>query len=729
MVFFPRMVRAGFAWGLAWTCITAGNVPAAESPDLCLARIEVPGPAVSFPLPVYAQLQDAAGGFYLLVKATVSELDTSGHAFAVLDSDTHAAPYLLARAFRPGARQAAQGRFDIIHDDGQRLLIRAATPADAEALSQLGFQCRWLPAAPLRLDLQARIPAGAARQAAVVSNAWVAAMLANIRQTNLYTSLTELTGVQPTVAGGSYTNIRTRYQASGTPIRRATEYAYERFHALGLQPTFQSWAAAGLSNRNVIATLPGTTASTEVVVVCAHIDNMPSGNLAPGADDNASGSIAVLAAAEALRKFTFERTLRFVIFTGEEQGLYGSDAYAHAAQTAGDNLVAVLNLDMIAWDGNGDKVLNLYVRPGNAAELDIAATLTNVARVYGLNDGVAPATVSETTDWSDHYSFHDYGFPAICAIEEDVADFNPYYHTTNDTLSRLNLPFFTRSVQAVAGTAAHCARPVQRAPFDSVQVQNGAFSATTNIGVGTFLARHEAGAAEGADARDAAASAMATNPQPAWLKIHSEPYTTPLAVDARPTNSETIFRGKLTAVKTTAGNLTCTNRLRFAFAAGAETNCTYLVHVTVNSNATPARTTFECTTNLAGIVAGGGYLNLPGLSNVPNGTVYGTCEIARRFVTLAASNLVLGLPLVTSSNATLARPCQPGVRVADAVEFTTNLFPAAPWVPLATFTSAPPPDAASFESGWTSVATVLDFSAVDGNPARYFRVRRHWPPP
>ena len=729
MFFLFRIARAGFVFGLGWTCSAGHAALAAESPDVLLARVDMPGPATAFPLPVHAQLQDAAGGFYLLVQAPAADLEQSGCAFRVLDSNAEANAYLLARAFRAGARQAAQGRFAIVHDDGRRLVVRASSPAEAEALSRLGFQCRWLPTAPLRLDLHARAPAGAARQAAVTSNAWVAAMIAQIRQTNLYLSLAELTGVQPVVAGGSYTNLRTRHQNSPAALRRATDFAFERFLALGLQPSFHPWSAAGISNRNVVATLPGTTSSAQIVVVCAHLDDMPSGGLAPGADDNASGSIAVLAAAEALRKYTFERTLRFVLFTGEEQGLYGSDAYAHAAQTAGENLVAVLNLDMVAWDGNGDKVLNLYVRPGNAAELDLAATFTNVVRTYGLGDGVVPVTVVETTDWSDHYSFHDYGFPAICVIEEDVADFNPYYHTTNDTLNRLSLPFFTRSVQALAATAAHSARPVQRVTFDSIQVQNGAFSASTNLGVGTFLARHEAGAAEGADTRDAAWSAMATNPNPAWLKIHAEPYTTALAVDARPTNSESIFRGKLTAVKTTAGNLTCTNRLRFAFPAGAETDCTYLVHVTVDSNATPGRTAFECTTNLAGIVAGGGFLNLPGLSNVPNGTVYGTCEVARRFVARAASNLVLGLPQVTASNATLARPCQPDVRVVDAVEFTTNLFPAAPWVPLATFTSAPPPDAASFESGWTSVTTVLDLSAVDGNPARYFRVRRNWPAP
>ena len=718
---------AGLAALLVWF---AGAVPAgaAESAPPRLARIDVPGPIATFPLPVFAQLQDAAGQDYVLVRAADADLAQSGWSFRVLDSAAAAATYVLAYEFRTGARTvAAQGGFQIVHDDGRRLVVRSSSPgADVDALAGLGFQCRPLPAAPLDLALLARAPAIVRPKAAIASNAWVADMIAGILQTNLHAALADLTGVQPVGAGGSYTNIRSRHQNSGAGIRRATELAYERFHALGLQTSYQAWSAGGYSNRNVIGIRPGTTASAEVVVVCAHVDDMPSGATAPGADDNASGCVAVFAAAEALRKYSFERTLRFVLFTGEEQGLFGSAAYAAAASAAGDDLVAVLNLDMIAWDGNGDKVLNLYVRPGNAAERDAAATFTNVVRVYGLGDGVVPAIVEEAVEWSDHYSFNAYGYPALCAIEEDVADFNPYYHTTNDTLARLNLPFFTHATKAVAGTAAHLARPVQRLTFDAIRIQNGAFLATTNVGVGSFVARHEAGAAEGFDPRDAAAAAMATNPNAAWLKISTAPYATNLAVDARPADSETIFRGQLAVVKTSAGNLTCTNRLKFEFAGGTDTDCAYLVKVTVDSNAAPGRTAFACTTNLNSLVAGGGYLSLPGLSNVANGTVYGTCEISRRFVSRAASNVVFRLPQIASTGAVLSLPCQLGVRVADSVEYATNLFPAAPWVPLAVFTNEPGPDAAGFESGWTSVDRNLDVSGTGAYPVRYFRFKRRW---
>lgn len=85
---------------------------------------------------------------------------------------------------------------------------------------------------------------------------------------------------------------------------------------------------------------------------------------APGADDDASGVVGVMTAAEILAPHPFQRTLRFVIFTGKEQGLCGSFAHAHAAVDAGENIVAVLNPDMIAWDADDDPILRLHTHGG-----------------------------------------------------------------------------------------------------------------------------------------------------------------------------------------------------------------------------------------------------------------------------------------------------------------------------------------------------------------------------
>jgi hypothetical protein len=328
-------------------CLFATALPVAAE-NIVLARVDCPGSPATFPLPIHAHLQDAAGLDYVLVKATASVLAQSGWSHQILDPTTADAAYLLAFERRPGARQAARNDFQILHDDGRRLLIRSTSDQDIDRLSALGFQCRPLPAEPLRFFPAPALDPGPPKSAAF-SNAAVASMMAQIRQTNLVRMLGDLTGTRSVTAGGSTAPIRTRHQDSGTPLWRATALAHERFAALGLQPRFEPWTAGSRSSRNVVATQPGTGRATEIVVLCAHIDNMPATGDAPGADDNASGSVAVLAAAEVLRAQTYERTLRFILFTGEEQGLLGSDAHARAARAAGERIVAVLNLDMIAY--------------------------------------------------------------------------------------------------------------------------------------------------------------------------------------------------------------------------------------------------------------------------------------------------------------------------------------------------------------------------------------------
>ena len=427
-----------------------------------LARVETgAGAGEGWPLAVHALGQDADGREYALARATAGELEASGRAYRVLDADADGADYLVAHEFRKGARDAARGRFEVVHEEGRRLVIRTANAsADIEALGNLGFQSRRLPETPLDFGLAKKRGHGAPRLAGVASNAMVAAMIGHVLQTNLYVGMSELTGVVPAMAEGTSSNIPTRYQSSGDPLRRATALARDRFEAAGLAAAYQGWTNGGWTGRNVVGTKAGRgAAATEIVVVCAHIDDLPTGAVAPGADDNASGCVAVMAAAEAMKEYSFDRTIRFVLFSGEEQGLLGSEKYAQAASAAGDNIVGALNLDMIGWDGNLDRAFNMYVRPATAADRAIAATFTNVAGTYGLTN-VAPAIIEDHVDWSDHASFWRFGYPAVCGIEEDEGDFNPYYHTVNDTLARINMAFFTGCAQAAVGTMAHLAGPM-----------------------------------------------------------------------------------------------------------------------------------------------------------------------------------------------------------------------------------------------------------------------------
>jgi Peptidase family M28 len=162
-------------------------------------------------------------------------------------------------------------------------------------------------------------------------NPLVANMIGQVQQGSVHDYILDLSGERPVIVGGSSYTITTRNTRSGTPIDKATLYAYERLQAAGLSVSFDDYYECGFSNRNVAGILPGATRPDEIVLITAHLDNMPSSGLAPGADDNASGSTGVLIAADIMSRYRFERTVRFIIFTGEEQGLCGSAAYATEA--------------------------------------------------------------------------------------------------------------------------------------------------------------------------------------------------------------------------------------------------------------------------------------------------------------------------------------------------------------------------------------------------------------
>jgi Zn-dependent M28 family amino/carboxypeptidase len=292
----------------------------------------------------------------------------------------------------------------------------------------------------------------------------VAHLIGEVRQSGVYSYVGYLSGEFPISVGGQPFTLKTRNMYYTSSIAKATQYVYEFMQAQGLSVAYHEWYDAGedLSGRNVIGVLTGTVRPAEIVLISAHLDNMPEKSVAPGADDNASGSVAVMVAAAGMAGHQFQRTVRFVFFTGEEQGLLGSDAYAKATKARGDNIVAVYNMDMIGWDANQDGVMALETRykssPGYSSDLAIAGIFTQVVKTYGLT-GLRPFVDACNDQWVDSASFWKVGYPSVTAIEE-WDEGNPYYHTANDTLATLNLSFFTSIVKASVGTVAHLAIPV-----------------------------------------------------------------------------------------------------------------------------------------------------------------------------------------------------------------------------------------------------------------------------
>ena len=201
---------------------------------------------------------------------------------------------------------------------------------------------------------------------------------------------------------------------------------------------------------NVVAVKEGTTTPEEEMILGGHYDSVPSNcDDAPGADDNGSGIGVIVEAARVMAQTDFERTVKFVCFSGEEQGLHGSDAYAARAQAEGTQIVGMFNLDSVGWN---DDYFRLFSDDYSAWLGDLALTM---AGTY--------APTLETYHWwcptcngSDHYPFWQHGFEAICGIETwDPTP--PHHHTAGDTAGLLDRTLMANVAKISVATVASVA--------------------------------------------------------------------------------------------------------------------------------------------------------------------------------------------------------------------------------------------------------------------------------
>ncbi len=265
-------------------------------------------------------------------------------------------------------------------------------------------------------------------------------ILQEVTESSISVSTQELSGYIPTSINGNPYTIQSRYWLSeGNEM--AAEWIYERFEDYGYSPEYQLFDNTGI---NVIATKTGTNFPGQYFIICGHYDDMPSGGTAPGADDNASGTVATLEAARILASYDFPYTIKFIAWDEEEIGLVGSYYYANQAATNGDTILGVINLDMIAWDSDGDNKVSIATN-NNSAEL--TSDMVDVMQMYVPE--LDPNFISTTA--SDHSPFWQNGYPAVLLIE-DWNDFNAYYHTPGDHFDILDIPYFLKNTRASLAT-------------------------------------------------------------------------------------------------------------------------------------------------------------------------------------------------------------------------------------------------------------------------------------
>jgi hypothetical protein len=185
---------------------------------------------------------------------------------------------------------------------------------------------------------------------------------------------------------------------------------------------------------NVAGLVRGSDAklAEEFVVVGAHYDHIgvdARGRIGYGADDNASGSAALLEIARALSLSPPRRSVILCSFAGEEEGLLGSMAFCARLPVGRDKIVAMVNLDMVGrGNANEVAVLGIVQNPALEKVLDRAKLLhpTGVQQIV-MRQG------EDLFQRSDHYSFHQLGIPVLFFFEGLPIEKNPDYHTWRDT--------------------------------------------------------------------------------------------------------------------------------------------------------------------------------------------------------------------------------------------------------------------------------------------------------
>ncbi|HJU84004.1 MAG TPA: M28 family peptidase [Holophagaceae bacterium] len=199
---------------------------------------------------------------------------------------------------------------------------------------------------------------------------------------------------------------------------------------------------------DLAALIPGQDPKVrdEVVVVSAHHDHVgfQGGAEHPGADDNASGTVGILEAGRILAKAHPRRSILILSVSGEELGLFGSEAFLDHSPIPLPRLKADINIDMVGREGLSD----LTVTPSRIPSA--VGTLTERARALAPAHGFSLRPDADPFwERSDHYNFFKRGIPAVFFFDGMTAD----YHKPGDTPDKIDLAKVAKVVTLVRDLA------------------------------------------------------------------------------------------------------------------------------------------------------------------------------------------------------------------------------------------------------------------------------------
>ncbi|MDD8027804.1 MAG: M20/M25/M40 family metallo-hydrolase [Acidobacteriota bacterium] len=216
--------------------------------------------------------------------------------------------------------------------------------------------------------------------------------------------------------------------------KEARAYLIEAWKKLGLDVRTQDYSAEG---QNIFAAVGPGDPAAETIILGAHYDSVRN---APGANDNATGTALVTAAAARLSRLASPaRRIIFVLFDEEERGMRGSRAFAQKLKDEGAKIHSVHTVDQMGWDKDGDRAVELELPYEGALEI-----YTQVAS--GMKPPIPLLTTQERG--SDHSAFRRLGFKAVGLTEEyHHNDTTPYIHRPGDTAETVNFDYLASTTE------------------------------------------------------------------------------------------------------------------------------------------------------------------------------------------------------------------------------------------------------------------------------------------
>jgi len=234
---------------------------------------------------------------------------------------------------------------------------------------------------------------------------------------------------------------------------------------------------------NVVAVLPGTTNKDQRIIISGHYDSVnnvrPPGSPAPepggppapprdpnidapGVTDDGSGTACVMELARVMSQYQFEKTIVFIAFAGEEEGLLGSTLYAEKARSLDQKIEAVLNSDIIGSDVGGDgrtenRRVNIFSEdPIDSSSREIARYMKEIGERYVPSMTVDPVFRADRFGrGGDHTPFNLEGFGAI-RVSTPVENF-ANQHSATDTFAGTSPAYIARVTKVNGAVAASLA--------------------------------------------------------------------------------------------------------------------------------------------------------------------------------------------------------------------------------------------------------------------------------